>query len=908
MEELKKKIDEAIKCLFVGDIIFTEDELAKIYAKANSLLRNYDYGYTSYISFLEDNLLFVAMVNATKVWHADEDRFWTCIARTLLGTEECSQKVYHYLTDLIARLGRKNVILYLDGCTKKYYATILAHAFAPIKSTESFFELCWQIFCEDLDQNYNEHDDIYSLIAKELANRFSCYGGAEDDFELGSQVYALRAGVKRLAVEATDKMAELIQRTILLINKMFNSESVDGGSYLAKLVRQWWVVKEASLGVVHKRGVGERAVIDYANIKPKYIMDDGNVCLAVPAIRLKDNFDYNPYLEVYCGYDCIFSKELLTKGSGLSMATKLFLLKIEEITEGDINIRVVISHCGTAIYDSKKSLERNFILFKDGREIFAQECLPGNYNLFTYDLDALLQYPENIRKQAANKFVFNAIEGEAIQSVRRTILFVSEKQNRDVWVYADKKNDAIYRYDGEEFFVIDGELKIAAKKASNLVDYGVRYEETTWKLTEFSCEGKGDINYYNISELLAVCEPQKLIVFRYSNNKIVCNINIVKFNNIQITFDKDFYYDTQSSGEVQFLTEKFDKRASFDINGEEICIPIQEGEIVLKAPIIKWRIDDLEWHNSYLEKGIWYKNMTNSSEIEFDIPNTLVYQVGISTNTYLERSGLNYHKYKLGQTIYSIKDNASEIMVFVNIDSKGMLPILRVHTLEKFIEDPIFIIAQRNLLWMAKDNYIGGDLDSFQLTISQNGEVFAIYDLEQENCQLDISNLEDGFYEVKVELIGKGFLHKARILWTKQICVGDENNLRFKNKILVINKVMLDNQAISSPIKPIYVENIRFLQERDGNLFYSGVMYFIHKDGRKIYLNSMKNDYGTYDKTNPVRIELRTNKTCWIVAGLESNDIDDFLGELFLDQYNQISNIGKGAKTIHYYVFDTKEK
>jgi hypothetical protein len=53
---------------------------------------------------------------------------------------------------------------------------------------------------------------------------------------------------------------------------------------------------------------------------------------------------------------------------------------------------------------------------------------------------------------------------------------------------------------------------------------------------------------------------------------------------------------------------------------------------------------------------------------------------------------------------------------------------------------------------------------------------------------------------------------------------------------------------------------------------------------------------------------LRTNKTCWIVAGLESNDIDDFLGELFLDQYNQISNISKGAKTIHYYVFDTKEK
>jgi hypothetical protein len=119
---------------------------------------------------------------------------------------------------------------------------------------------------------------------------------------------------------------------------------------------------------------------------------------------------------------------------------------------------------------------------------------------------------------------------------------------------------------------------------------------------------------------------------------------------------------------------------------------------------------------------------------------------------------------------------------------------------------------------------------------------------------------------------------------------------------------MLDNQATLTTIKTIYIENIRFLQERDGYLFYSGSMYFIHPNGKKIYLNSMKNDYGTFDKTNPVRIELRTNKTCWIVAGLEDDNINDFLGELFLDQYNQVSNISKGSKAIHYYVFGTKEK
>lgn len=35
MEELKIKINEAMKCRFVGEVIFTEDELTAIYNKAN---------------------------------------------------------------------------------------------------------------------------------------------------------------------------------------------------------------------------------------------------------------------------------------------------------------------------------------------------------------------------------------------------------------------------------------------------------------------------------------------------------------------------------------------------------------------------------------------------------------------------------------------------------------------------------------------------------------------------------------------------------------------------------------------------------------------------------------------------------------------------------------------------------
>ncbi len=908
METLQKKIDEAMQRPFVGEVIFSDEELSWIYAKANGLLRSYDYGYISTIPSMREGLIFVAMVNAAKSWEADEDKFWTCIARTLLGSDDCSQKVYHYLTELIQKLGRRGQILSIEGCTKRYYATIIMHSFSPVESTEAFFELCWEIYCEDLQLSYSENDNIFERIAKELSVRFDEDGGKEIDFVLGSKVYALRIGIKRFAVEFTDAMSRLIQDTICLIDKVFRNELLDSNSYYARLIREWWNKKELTLGLLRQRKKRlEKVAIDYASIKPKYIMENGKVSLTIPAIRLKDNFACRPELVIYKEGKQIFHRVLWTQGSGLTMTTSPLTVDLEEIiSEGDIDLSITIFHADGIIYNSKKTLERTFLLFKDGREVFAQECLPGNYNLFTFDLDALTQYPDNIKKQYANHYVINALEGEAIQSIRRTILFVTEKQDREVWTYVDKQKDTVYLFEGEEYLVIDGELKLAVKNTENLSDYGVRYENSSWRLRDFSVEIKGEIHYYNISELLSVCEPQKITVFKYSNNRIVCNINIVKFNNIQILFDKEFYYDKQSKGTVRFLTEKFDESVSFDINDEKISITLDDGELLLKAPIIKWRIDDRDWETAYNEKGLWYKDITNSSELELDIPDNFAYQIGLTNNQTLENCGNSYNKYKLGQTIYSQLSGMGDVTVFLKLENTVALPLVQIHTVEKFLSDPIMVISQRYMAWVAKENYIGGKEDAFLIVISQDGQVVAEYDGEQDNYTLDISQIEDGFYDVKVELIEKGFLQKKRILWKNKICIGDENDLRFKNKILILNKVMLDKQAEFTPMKPIYVENIKFLKERDGNLFYIGNMYFVHKDGRKIYLNSMKNSYGTYDRTNPVRLELRTNKTCWLVAGLEG-DIDDFLGELFFDRYSQLSNEDKGTQTIHYYAFEVRE-
>ncbi len=52
---------------FVGNYVFSDEELARVYDFTGCLLRNYDGGWGNSISQGYDELVFVAMVNAVKL-------------------------------------------------------------------------------------------------------------------------------------------------------------------------------------------------------------------------------------------------------------------------------------------------------------------------------------------------------------------------------------------------------------------------------------------------------------------------------------------------------------------------------------------------------------------------------------------------------------------------------------------------------------------------------------------------------------------------------------------------------------------------------------------------------------------------------------------------------------------------
>lgn len=915
MKDLLPKISEAMDKTFVGDYVFSNEELARIYDFTSCLLRNYDSGYGNSISQRYDQLVFVAMINAVKTWKSDEDTFWDCIYKKLIG-KKGSQKLYLYLTGIIDRLGRYKKIMYLSGCTKRYYATILAHAYAPLNSTESFLELCWNLYSEDMNFTYTKNDDTFALVVEELRRTFSNEKSLEDDLKLGSGVYSLRAGIKRMAIDSPKKMMQYIENTIALLDRVFGGEILESNLYYNTLVREWWTKKEKSFGVAKpKRKSYERAITDYTTIRPKYSYNGKQAILTIPSIRLKNNFYDMPLLNIYHNGELVDQREMFTFGSGLTMATKELSVYVDNLVsvDGAIDCTLEIVHCGDIIYNSKTSLFREYILFKDHREILQEECLPGNYILFAPKLEEFSVYPKSIKKVPSepNLYIIHSQEGELLQNSKRTVFFVVEKQKRNIRISTDRKNNAKFIHEGEEFIVIDGELRVVVKSDVDISKYGVRYETTDFRLNAFTCIENEGYKTFFITELLNVCEPQKINIFSYADNRIEASYNVVKFNSIEITYDKKLYFNEKSIGKVRFHTEKYDKSVSFDINQGDIIIPFDDGDIVLSPPVLRWKFGDGEFSMHYGD-DLWYKNYSNSAELTIDLPTEMGYQVFLNGTVLTE--GASFNSFKLGETVWSmLQDDRAELIASVKVDEVGTIPILRVCLKEKLRFSPL-VVSGKDLLWDVSKSFVGDSTPKFRVSFCEKGVIKHTIDINEtidynyKNRYFSLSELEIGVYDITIDLLKiVAFKEKPVRLFEQQIIFGDINKIRFKGKCLRFEKVMLTGKASYEEIKPFYVDHLWYIGEVDGCHYYTGSAYIINRDGWKTYLKTMPNNEGGCDDINPIRIELISEKSCFIVAGVNPHDMDDFLGEFTLDEKNRISNFNRNARGIDYFLFDTEE-
>lgn len=637
--ELETKIKHALDEEFVGNFLFSEEEENIILDEASKIFRKVCFERGKTLHYFDYPLIFVALVIATKRRENDESKLFENIYRYLLGRQSVedipTQKAYNEICKVINHFETQKEIFVLSCFKKKYYATILGHSFCPLISINSFIDLCWLIYNEDLDQNYVDNDPVLDILTSSMQNKFGVKDSDNDeDIQLGSRVYSLRAGIKGLIFSRPDLLKTLLNDVLLGINSKFNSIPYNQNKYLKILISNWWKIKEESLGNVIKsrKPRSQNIALSYSQIKVKYIFSETGINLFIPSIRLGENFDYSPIITISNNGNLILQEELSMYGSGVIMTTRSKEYPLTSLLKDAFNaLQVKITHLDKVIYDSKESLHRDFILFSGSKEVLSDECLPGTYFLYTTDFSLINHYPEDIGSSGnQNISCVNTKEGEKLQSANRTIFFVSDNTNRDVYFIAQTKSEIKYLHNDEEYKIIDGELYLDMSPKIKPNSIGLRVDGQLLKLTNFhSFEYNGRIRY-EVGALCDAGQSQKLKVFRYDDNLIVCAANFIKFNNITLKYDKDIYYDNDK-GTVIFQTNKYYSKTDFNSSDYEVAIPFKDGELIVNPPILKRRINEGTWHSRPRANDTWYKSAYNNGSIlEIDIPKGKNYLVGFN--------------------------------------------------------------------------------------------------------------------------------------------------------------------------------------------------------------------------------------------------------------------------------------
>jgi hypothetical protein len=313
---------------------------------------------------------------------------------------------------------------------------------------------------------------------------------------------------------------------------------------------------------------------------------------------------------------------------------------------------------------------------------------------------------------------------------------------------------------------------------------------------------------------------------------------------------------------------------------------------LIKIAYLRWRINDSEWHNEPINKKLWYKDfLTNGDILEIDNPkehdDIIIFDKtnGKPFEIVKNQSG----NFEIGRAIYA-NESITDISVHI-VFGEDIFEFFTVSTKEHFIANPL-TYTDGKVFWNVEDTFIGDKSNEFFLIIKSPENNFRS---KINYRSSEIKNLNDDICKIQVKIKDKNIFSTTenyQLIYEGELLIGSPDKLRFKYKKITLLSANCFNSRKSEWITFIpkyFIDKLKFVEE-DENIYYTGQLCVIEKNCETRVINTMINEKGIYDKTNPVRIELRDNSTLWLVAGWEGGN--DFIGNLFSDKLRRgICNI-----------------
>lgn len=835
--ELQEKIQKAMESDFIGDAQFDESELEQMKTDCKGFYRRAQQSWSK--NYRSENIdeLIVLIVNIAKTWDDDkESRFWVKLFGEIFDDASISPTKFY--DDFASSLKRHNKTLFLSKENKRMFREVfLLHAFAPDKSRDSFVRLLWTWYVDTDVVNYDfqPNDPLYAKIARFLNNKFSGETNLDEDSSFEGKTYAIKSSFKYLFTQNQEQGIKLLNTIFSIFDDVYFNRLYDSDSFYAEscyeIVNS--ILDESEKVKRHKRITTEHVVSDYSKVYAAYEIDEeGNVAIFIPEIRAIDELAEEYALEILNDDSVIFYTKDYIVGHELKRRIKRIsvpLTSLREQPRQTLHLRVKLSllhddDTQQLLYDSQKSLYREFILFKSSREIRAQTCKPNTYYI-VHPSSVQLERMTNCVVYTINQFTSTIVaeENDHIAGLTQQVFF------------NDRPKDSHIIIDGRQieaiFFVRDDisyPFYKSVKFLRIIIDQALEAERIIVKVDGNrpfplnTCASKdGNAFVIDLHEIHAAENGCHTIsVADSAKQKLLHSIVYYVNNYISFGFTGDGYIFDRNT--INFAIQIKDggiSRAIYSCNPkcglERLAYSFDNGEIVFELPYIKWRIDDSdEWYYGSYGRNLWREDNTIHSNCVIEIENCSRCDVSLLVNdeeVLVSSSG----KYLLGDALIErTKNKSNDVILRVG---KSEFHLFTVYN-KPFLSD--IDIDLDNKVIDLLPYFIGDALTQFSIVLENECNRYEITSGATSTFDIDIV---DGEYTVSVYIIDFfGELEKSYIF--KSDCIiGNPDKFYFNHSRIVLNMAKKPEGG-KIRFSNAFITDIQYLREEAIGTVYFGTL------------------------------------------------------------------------------------
>ncbi len=751
--------------------------------------------------------------------------------------------------------------------TQRYYTSLLLHALAPTQSIENLLDILFHFYIDNLDYQYIENDISYQTLVKGMQARWS-----ERDSEVKLRSTAVMSGLKTLFLERPDYMADLCDRLVRKIDALIRGDGITQDDRWDKLLCGWYTKKSKAerselLGQKREKRV-EFIATSTERIRVQYLMDEGQIGLLVPRIRLSFVAENRPVIRIFQGETEVYRSELSVAGNDLTLTTRHCFVPLQETAldfSEKLRLRAEIEYNGERLYSSEKKLFREYLVFdENGNE--RSEPSDSIY-LFTIEGQSVT-FPEGadvFMPSHPGALYHIGLAHTGVITVDGVEVYADPHYKRKVRIYPSRSpipGIAVIR-EGQRYSLFDGEFGLTVHIPED--DNPLQYQLTVDGIRCINAQRIENHTYHFQVDTAPDVEHTAKVV-DIERGVVVADFGYILRRGFRYRLDKPWYLETEGRAELSICCDSAESHLeAFRVPGSgcaEAGDSSGDFDYEVELPTVSCSFGDTSAF--LLPQEMWYGDIEKTTFMKVSVPSGWQGKVILREREIRENSS---GEVEIGNYLHSLSEtNPQEPLWLWLRASDGRserIELTQVVFSPLFTADPILVRGE-SLYWEASKLFFGSRDSTFLVEIM--GKKNLSFEIGLSDRQISPAGaLPHGRYEYQVFQIKRQlFSGEMKLpLRRSRFYVGDEEEFRYEGIELRLTDAIYWNDGIKKQemrggagilVGLQYAGKTDPPSWEDGKLpHYIARLQFETRDGRRIYFNANPNNTD-FECTNPVEL------------------------------------------------------